>query len=156
MHGTTKAGQGRAGQGSAKHSKQHQNQSTAQQHGQREVDDVLTRPRPTPCRKTMGRVNDNCCLADSSAEACAGSWLDSDPRGPDVGSRTQYDIPCQAATLFKKCPIAMTVFSCLTCTSRINYIVLPRCAAGWGGVGGGGGALQIAMTAGEGGQGQGD
>ena len=68
-------------------------------HHKSRVDNVLTKPRPTPCKKTMGRVKDSCCFADSSVGASTGLWVDSDPKGPDVGRRTQYDIPCDAAAL---------------------------------------------------------
>ena len=135
------AGQGMAGQGMARQGRACQNRagqtkpdhSTSKQHGQEALDCVLTKPRPTPCRKTMGRVSDSCCLADSSADTCPGLWIESDPRGPDVGSRTQYDIPCASAT-----------------PTWVIYIVLPRCAAEGGWVGVGGGECKIAMTAGEG------
>ena len=91
-HHKSRAGQGRAWQETP-------GQGRSEQNGPSWVDNVLTKPRPTPCKKTMGRVKDCCCFADSSVGASTGLWVDLDPKGPDVGRRTQYDIPCDAAAL---------------------------------------------------------
>lgn len=79
-------------------------------------------PKPTPCRKTIGLVNDSSCCDDSSADSCNRSGLESDPKGPDVGKRTQYDMPPMTACLK---PIALRYMciptphvSLIMCTSR--------------------------------------
>ena len=69
----------------------------------------------------MGRVKDSCCFADSSVGASTGLWVDLDPKGPDVGRRTQYDIPCNAAALIE-----------------VNYLVA-KAESGIGEFGGAGG-----------------
>ena len=57
----------------------------------------LTSPKPTPCKKTIGLVSDSSCCDDSSADSCIRLGLESDPRGPEVGKRTQYDMPCNTS-----------------------------------------------------------
>lgn len=66
-----------------------------------------TRPKPTPCRKTTGRVWDNCCAASPTAGAGCGLGLSLLLRGPTVGCLTQYEKPCREpgkAHTCNRCP----------------------------------------------------